>query len=178
MRFIGIDPATKSIAVCCMEIKDKDLKGFDQSKASLNKCKIISAFAVDLAPGILNKDINTIDRTKMIRKFVEEQIIPLIVDDTKIIVEDQIGTTKTYSSFIALLTMLNNYNIEIIKPSKKNQLTIGGNAITTFYQKYTNNYTANKEHARAMFRSFHEITSNTLTYNKKYETDIADAFVQ
>lgn len=178
MRYISIDPATKSIAVCCIDLQDKDLNGFDESITSLSKCNVISAFAIDLAPSKLNKNITTLERVKLINTFVENYVVPLIDDNTKIIIEDQIGTTKTYVSFITLLSTLVNHNIIIIKPSKKNQLTIGGNSITDFYKKYTNNYNANKEHARAMFKSFQTMIKKKLIYNKKYETDIADAFVQ
>ena len=136
MRYISIDPATKSIAVCCIDLQDKDLNGFDQSIRSLSKCDVISAFAIDLAPSKLNKDITTLERVKLINTFVESYVTPLIIDNTTIIIEDQIGTTKTYVSFIALISALIKYNVTIIKPSKKNQLTIGGNSITDFYKKY------------------------------------------
>ena len=170
MRYISIDPATKSIAVCCIDLKDKTDKFEDYN--------VIEAFAEDLAPSQLNKNITTLQRVKLIHKFVQMRVKPLITENTTILIEDQIGTTKTYVSFITLLSTLVEENVIIMKPSLKNQLTIGGHSITEFYKKYTNNYKANKEHARAMFKSFQKITGNKLSYNKKYETDIADAFVQ
>ena len=179
MRIISIDPATKSIALCCMDLIDKD--GFMLNTDSLtNKIKMVGVNAVDLAPGTKNDDIPILERVKLANEYVKKHIKPLIEDknNTVILIEQQIQTTKTFVPYITLISMLADYKIVIIKPALKNQLSLGGHMIGHFYKNYTQKYIANKEHCRAMFKWYQLLLDYKLTYPFKFERDIADAFAQ
>lgn len=184
MRYISIDPATKSIAVSCINAN----KGFDPyDETTYNKCHIEHIWAEDLAPGKNSDNIDPLTRTRLVKRFVTEKVVPYITDkdETTILIEEQIHTTKTYVSYVTLLACLSDYNVVIMKPALKNQLTIGGHKIGDYYKKHRLAYDANKEHSAGMFEYFLDkyltcngLKASTLPYNKKYRRDIADTFTQ
>ena len=182
MRYISIDPATKSIAVSCINISN----GFDPyDDTTYDKCHIECIWAEDLAPGKNSDNIDPLTRARLVKRFITEKISSYITDDTTILIEDQIHTTKTYVSYVTLLTCLSDYNVIIMKPSLKNQLTIGGHKIGDYYKKHMKAYDANKEHSAGMFEYFlnayitrNGLKASSLPYNKKYRRDIADTFTQ
>lgn len=188
MRYISIDPATKSIAISCINVND----GFDPyDESTYNKCHIEHMWAEDLAPGKNSDNIDPLTRARLVKRFVTEKIVPYITDEdaegmnTIILIEEQIHTTKTYISYVTLLTCLSDYNVVIMKPALKNQLTIGGHKIGDYYKKHMKAYDANKEHSAGMFEHFlnkylicNELKASALPYNKKYRRDIADTFTQ
>lgn len=162
MYQISIDPATHSIAI--VVFKDSQLK------------QIISS---DLFPHNHNKQIKDIDRIDAVKRFIDFNLEEYLHHSPIILIEKQISGTPTYIIFISLITLFREKGIKeinIVSPTLKNQLDIENHNISTFYNKYTNTYKANKEHSRAIFKS--KTKDINIKYNKKHECDIADCYTQ
>jgi hypothetical protein len=178
MRYISIDPATKSIAILVIDYNNSKI--LPDEIDTFSNIKIVMTDTTDLAPGIPCKGIKDLDRIDLVVKHLDKIIKPHITDDTLVVIEKQISGTDTYICFVALCTYLriNNTKMYIIAPTFKNTLSIGGERLN--YRKYPNSYTANKEHSRAMFLHLkpHFGDATKIDYNKKYEKDLSDCFMQ
>lgn len=178
MRYISIDPATKSIAIIVIDYNNSKISPDDYD--TFNNMKVVMTDTTDLAPGIANDKIIELERIKLTVNHLDNVVKPYITEDTTVLVEKQISGTQTYINFVALCTyfIMSGVNVTHIAPTYKNTLSIGGERIN--YRKYPNSYTANKEHSRAMFLHVkpHFGDSTKITYNKKYEKDLSDCFMQ
>ena len=178
MRYISIDPATKSIAVVILDHNGEKIT--TEQCSSLKNLDIIFTDTTDLAPGIKNNSIEEVERINLMINYLNKTIAPYIRDGDKVIIERQISGTKTYINFITLCTYFRLKNMEVIPiaATLKNTLSIGGERPD--YRKYSDPYTANKEHSRSMFKLIKDIFTNSgkIKYIKKYERDLSDCFTQ
>jgi len=178
MRYISVDPATKSIAFLIADYNKTpiDIENLD----TLINIDIVITITRDLAPGVRNDSLDEVDRITKITKFLDENIKQFITDDTTLLIERQISGTKTYIMYVALCTyfVMNNVKVVYIHPTKKNTLSIGG--FKPDYRKYPDSYRANKEHSRSMFLYCRDFFKNKdkIKYDKKYERDLSDCFTQ
>ena len=149
-----------------------------------NAIQFIKGECIDLIPNIANKDIDTVERIKIVSKYVKKNIYPLITDinpdQLSILVEFQMShNTQSKVVSIALLTLFSDYEIHLVNPSLKNKLyfTTEGK-YCHFIEKYKNSYDANKKHALYNFKEFERIFNQSLTCSDKLKGHIADAFMQ
>lgn len=170
MRYISLDPATKSIAIAVVDVDE----------ASKTFTNVVATLTTDLAYGTRSKDISDLQRVGLITNHITEVFNKF--EPTTLLIEKQISGTDTYICFVTILTLatMRKINIVIIDPSKKNQLTINGLKVSDFYKKTLNSYTANKEHSQAIFNSIKDTLpgKENIKYNKRHEKDLADCFTQ
>ncbi len=172
MRYISLDPATKSIAVAVVDV------------ANYSISQVIATITTDLAPEKNSKEISDLHRIELLTAHTVNIFDKFATndDDVTLLIEKQISGTDTYICFITILTVATMRKIKtvIIDPAKKNQLTINGFKVSDFYKKTLNSYTANKEHSRAIFLSIKDTLpgKENISYNKKYEKDLSDCFTQ
>jgi hypothetical protein len=149
-----------------------------------NAIQIITGNCVDLVPNIANKDINTVDRIKIMVKYVKDEIFPLIKDikneDLCVLVEFQMShNTQSKIISIALLTLFAEYELCLVKPCLKNKIYLTNEGqYYNFIKKYNNNYTANKQHALYNFKEFERIFDQNINISDKLKGHIADSFMQ
>lgn len=178
MRYISVDPATKSIAFLITDYNKTpiDIENLD----TLINIDIVDTITRDLAPGVRNDSLDEMDRIDLLLNFLDKNIKEFITDDTTLLIERQISGTKTYIMYVALCTyfIMSKVKVKYIHPTKKNTLTIGG--FKPDYRKYPDSYRANKEHTRSMFLHCKDFFKNKdkIKYDKKYERDLSDCFIQ
>lgn len=178
MRYISVDPATKSIAIAIVD--------YNEQKIDINDCKTLKNLSIvwtdtkDLAPGVKNNSIEDVQRIDLMIKYLVDNVLSFIREGDTVIIEKQISGTKTYINYISLCTFFRTKNLNVIPISAtlKNTLSIGGERPN--YRDYPDSYTANKEHSRTMFKLIKDIMTNSdkINYIKKYERDISDCFIQ
>lgn len=146
---------------------------------------IISSDCVDLIPNKNNKDINTVERVKIVTKYVNENIFPLLKDINNdllsILIEFQMShNTQSKIVSIILITLFSNYDkIILIKPTLKNKISLNDEGkYSNFISKYKNNYTANKKHVLYNFKLFEYIFNKNINMRDKLKENIADSFMQ
>ena len=176
MRIVSIDIALKSLAIIVVDV-DLDKFKIDNSDTYHN-VEVIHSLTANLAPNTHISDINTMDIIRLIANYINDNIVSLIDSTTTVLVEKQIPSTPSFISYISALTVLQGYDVHIINPAMKNQLNIGGHTIAQAYEKTISSYKANKEHCRQMFKFIKDNIKGDILYDKKMETDIADAFCQ
>lgn len=178
MRYFSIDPATKSIAIIAIDYNNSKISPDDYK--TFNNIKVVMTDTTDLAPGIANDKIIESERISLTINHLDKIVKPYLTEDTVVLIEKQISGTQTYINFVTICTYftINKVSISIIAPTFKNTLSIGGEKLN--YRKYPNSYTANKEHSRAMFLHLkpHFGDYKKIIYNKKYEKDLSDCFMQ
>ena len=125
--------------------------------------EIITGNCIDLIPGIKSKDIDTVERIKLVADYTKKEIYPLIQDISKeslsVLVEFQMShNTQSKVVSIALLSLFSEYELCLVNPCLKNKLcfTEQGN-YCYFMEKYKNSYDANKKHALYNFKEFERI---------------------
>ena len=173
MRYISIDPATKSIAVAILDVNSK----------SLADISVVHTTTANLCGAKSNDGVDDIDRCKMITNFMKDIYSEwLIPDHTTTLIERQISGTPTYICYISIINSALHHqaNPTTIQPALKNKLTIGELKLSDFYKKTLNSYTANKEHSKAIFRYIRpKLTNpNNIKFQAKHERDLADCFTQ
>lgn len=178
MRYISVDPATKSIAVIILDHNGERITTDDCM--SLKNLSVIWTDTKDLAPGTKNNSIEELERIDLMISYLNKNLLPYIRTNDTVIIERQISGTKTYINYITLSTYFRMKGLQVvpIAPTLKNTLSIGGEKPD--YRKHHNSYTANKEHSRSMFKLVQKAftDSDKIKYVKKYERDLSDCFIQ
>jgi len=146
--------------------------------------EIITGNCIDLIPGIANKDINTVERVKIVSEYTKNKIFPLIKnipkDQLSVLVEFQMShNTQSKVVSIALLSLFSEYELCLVNPSLKNKLYFTETGrYCYFMEKYKNAYNANKKHALYNFKEFERIFDQKLDIPDKLKGHIADSFMQ
>jgi len=146
--------------------------------------EIITGNCIDLIPGIDNNNINTVDRIKIVSKYVKNDIFPFIndipMDKITILIEFQMSyNTQSKIVSIALLTLFSEYTIHLVNPSLKNKIYFTEEGkYYHFIEKYKNSYDANKKHALYNFKEFERIFDQHIDVSDNLKGHIADSFMQ
>lgn len=146
--------------------------------------EIITGNCIDLIPGIANKDIDTVERVKIVSEYTKNEIFPLIkdipTDQLNVLVEFQMShNTQSKVVSIALLALFSEYELCLVNPSLKNKLCFTEEGrYCYFMEKYKNSYDANKKHALYNFKEFERIFDQKLDLPDKLKGHVADSFMQ
>lgn len=149
----------------------------------------------DLIPGKKVKDTDIIERSNSLKKYMEE--LKLIVNKTilekninkiYILIEYQLSSNYNANAIYNQIIYefsdhnANLYEITIMNPSYKNKIYFNKDLRhSSFIQKYSNNYVANKNHTKSNFLYFLKIfnLNHVLELIKsKNIDDLADSFMQ
>jgi hypothetical protein len=160
-----------------------------------NKIEYLYYDVKDLIPGKKVKDTDIIERSKNLKKYMEE--LKLIVNKTilekninkiYILIEYQLSSNYNanaiYNQIIYEFSEPNTnlYEITIMNPSYKNKIYFKKELRHSFFiQKYSNNYIANKNHTKSNFLYFLKLFNlNHVLENIKSKNidDLADSFMQ
>lgn len=169
---------------------------------SLNNNIIIHILEVkDLLDGKLLSDTNLIQRTHFLSKYlmnldklIKEKINiewGEIYNSCEVLIEYQMNSndkSRTIQNQILYhyINKLNNERIHIVNPGLKNQIFCYSsekgiyNKYGDFIEKYSTNYSANKNHSKACFLDFlkkRKCFDLVVKIKKKNLDDIADAFI-
>lgn len=146
--------------------------------------EIITGDCIDLIPGIANKDIDTVERVKIVSKYVKDKIFPIIKDihndQLSVLVEFQMShNTQSKVVSIALLALFSEYELCLVNPCLKNKLHFTEEGkYCHFMEKYKNSYDANKKHALYNFKEFERIFDQSINIPDKIKGHVADSFMQ
>jgi hypothetical protein len=201
MHYLSFDCATKSFAYSLsyvdlndihtkynhfidQALKDKDpikyITYLDEFKHSI--INLIDGEVIDFFPNIPDTKIDTVERIQKISNYVKNTIIPKIEHiNIEIFIEFQMGSNhKARMISSALIAIFSEYKVRLINPSLKNQVyTSEEGKHKHFIKKYSNLYSANKEHARYNFCIIENIFGSNIPYTKKSDRGhIADSFMQ
>jgi hypothetical protein len=147
----------------------------------------------DLIPGKKLKDTDIFERTNSLKAKlykIKELINTLDTKEVIVLIEYQMSSNYNanaiYNQIIYEFTNLNEskiqYKLHVMGPSYKNKIYFHKDLEHhNFIQKYSNNYTANKNHAKANFLYYlNTFNLNHILTNikKKNIDDIADSFIQ
>lgn len=188
--FVNINELRNIIKICENKLKtdgysDEIGKIINKIDSNTNDIiQIITCNCIDLIPGIANKDINTVERVKIVSNYTKNEIYPLISeipkDDLNVLIEFQMShNTQSKIVSIALLSLFSDYNLFLVNPSLKNKLNFTENGkYCYFMEKYKNSYDANKKHALYNYKEFERIFDQTTNISDKLKGHIADAFMQ
>jgi hypothetical protein len=147
--------------------------------------RLIDGEVIDFFPKIPDSKIDSVDRIIKISNYTKQHIMPKIkhipVSDIEIFIEFQMGSNhKSRMISSALISIFSEYKVRLIHPSLKNKIYI--NEIGKhkyFIKKYSNLYSANKEHAKYNFMQIEEIFQSKIPYTSKNDRGhIADSFMQ
>lgn len=144
---------------------------------------LMDGAVVDFFPNIPDNKINTVDRIQKMSNYIKDTIIPKINDipDIEIFIEFQMGSNhKARMISSALIAIFSKYKVRLINPSLKNKVYVTEEGKHKhFIKKYTNLYSANKEHAKYNFALIEDIFKSDIPQTKKSERGhIADSFMQ
>uniref|UniRef100_A0A6C0I271 Uncharacterized protein n=1 Tax=viral metagenome TaxID=1070528 RepID=A0A6C0I271_9ZZZZ len=144
---------------------------------------LMDGAVVDFFPNIPDNKINTVDRIQKMSNYIKDTIIPKINDipDIEIFIEFQMGSNhKARMISSALIALFSKYKVRLINPSLKNKVYVTEEGKHKhFIKKYTNLYSANKEHAKYNFALIEDIFKSDIPHTKKAERGhIADSFMQ
>lgn len=144
---------------------------------------LIDGETIDFFPNIPDSKIDTVERIIKISNYIKQTIIPKIKDipNIEIFIEFQMGANhKARMISFALIAIFSEYKVRLINPSLKNKVYISEDGKHKhFIKKYSNLYTANKEHAKYNFATIEKIYKSDIPYTKKNERGhIADSFMQ
>lgn len=214
--YIGFDPATKTLAyslswidlsrVCELKSRHsilsealKRMQG-DPPAAFVAACrklsddtrsciKIVACDCADLAPGVPDKDIPTLDRIRLLVKYLTDIVQPQVAlwcpSSTKpvVVIEHQMGAnckSRTIVDAIIAYYAILDYGIIEVGPSVKNSAISPHLCDYAAYSsKYKTLYTANKEHSKDCFRWVVKNFTCTLFDDRNSSIGhIADSFLQ
>lgn len=144
---------------------------------------LMDGAVVDFFPNIPDNKINTVDRIQKMSNYIKDTIIPKLndINDIEIFIEFQMGSNhKARMISSALIALFSKYKVRLINPSLKNKVYITEEGKHKhFIKKYTNLYSANKEHAKYNFALIENIFKSDIPQTKKNERGhIADSFMQ
>jgi hypothetical protein len=205
MYYLSFDCATKSFAYSLsyvdlnnIDIKYQNLIGhilkepsqcikyFDEFKHSI--IHLLDGEVIDFFPNISDAKIDTVERIQKISNYVKNTIMPKIKDinihmniNIEIFIEFQMGSNhKARMISSALIAIFSEYKVRLINPSLKNKVyTSEEGKHKHFIKKYSNLYSANKEHARYNFCAIENVFGSNIPYTKKSDRGhIADSFMQ
>lgn len=153
------------------------------SKIKVSIIYLIDGAVVDFFPDIPDNKINTVDRIQKMSNYIKDIIIPKIndINDIEIFIEFQMGSNhKARMISSALIAIFSKYKVRLINPSLKNKVYVTEEGKHKhFIKKYTNLYSANKEHAKYNFALIENIFKSNIPQTKKNERGhIADSFMQ
>ncbi len=192
MNILSFDCANRSLAVCFMTININIMKELTkaQIEKNINLCiDLINNYAIihitkvyDLTKG---KKIDTVTRLNLLKKCLTELDSTLQIVPDYILVEYQMSANdKSRCISNGIVYHYCNQQVILVGPSLKNKVWFSDNLKHgVFMAKYSNKYTANKNHTKANFLYWlkiydleHLISENKIA--KKNIDDIADAFMQ
>jgi len=146
---------------------------------------LIDGEIIDFFPKIPDNKIDNVERIQKISNYVKEVIFPKIanikIDNIEIFIEFQMGSNhKARMISSALIAIFSSYVVRLIHPSLKNKVyTCEDGKHKHFIKKYSNLYTANKEHSKYNFFIIEKIFSSAISStNKNDRGHIADSFMQ
>ena len=202
MYYLSFDCATKTFAYSLSYVNMdtisiiENMKIFADSmyatevKPNFNNFKsqiinLIDGEVIDFFPKIPDNKIDNVERIKKISNYVKEVIFPKIkdikIDNIEIFIEFQMGSNhKARMISSALIALFSSYVVRLIHPSLKNKVyTCEDGKHKHFIKKYSNLYTANKEHSKYNFFIIEKIFSSSIpSTNKNDRGHIADSFMQ
>jgi hypothetical protein len=177
MKYISFDPATKTFGYAIVEIDENIFKNNYKellSRAKLilysglmdkvddimieldaaisdmkSKIKIFEANTIDLLPGTADDDISIVDRIKLLKPVADN--IKLKYDNTyKVFIEYQmVHNIKSASIAHALMAYFAEYDITIVTPTLKNNISFMSGPKYSDFTHYKSSYTSNKKHSEA-----------------------------
>jgi hypothetical protein len=156
-------------------------KKFNNFKSQI--INLIDGEVIDFFPKIPDNKIDSVERIKKISNYVKEVIFPKIkdIENIEIFIEFQMGSNhKARMISSALIALFSSHVVRLIHPSLKNKVyTCEDGKYKHFIKKYSNLYTANKEHAKYNFAILEKIFSSSISStNKNDRGHIADSFMQ
>jgi hypothetical protein len=147
--------------------------------------KLIDGEVIDFFPKIPDNKIDNVERIKKMSNYVKEVIFPKIkdikIDNIEIFIEFQMGSNhKARMISSALIALFSSYVVRLIHPCLKNKVyTCENGKHKHFIKKYSNLYTANKEHSKYNFFIIEKLFSSSIPLtNKNDRGHIADSFMQ
>jgi len=198
MYYLSFDCATKTFAYslsyvnldpnhikCALSELFLSLSKDNFMKFTSSIVNLIDGEVIDFFPKIPDSKIDSVDRIVKISNYTKQHIMPKIkhipISDIEIFIEFQMGSNhKSRMISSSLIAIFSEYKVRLIHPSLKNKIytdEIGKHK--NFIKKYSNLYTANKEHAKYNFHKIEEIFQSNIPYTKKTDRGhIADSFMQ
>jgi hypothetical protein len=174
MYYLSFDIALKSLAYTLLYMGNNpnDLSSF----------RVLDWNVVDLCPDFKKSELNTIEKIRKTKKFIINKIIPLItpLKDIEILLEYQMQST-TNIIYVVIATLLSDYIIHDIKPIMKNKIEYNDAKCKIDYhlKKYSNNYSANKQHSvECMMYIVNLFELKLPKISHKRYNDLADSFNQ
>ena len=159
-----------------------------------NRIKIHYLNVIDLIPGKTVKRSDIQEISKSLYNYLNTVIDPIIEkynkdnnkDDWIFLLEYQMGPniqSNSISSQIIYHLSKYTYPIELIGPTLKNKIMIGGvdASYSNFLETHTTNYAANKSHSRYNFlKLIKDLKKESMVKNikKKHIDDIGDSVIQ
>lgn len=125
---------------------------------------------------------NVTSRIKFTVTYATEVLMPLIDEETVVLIEKQIPSFKSYDLMIVLYTtiLLNGNVVKLVDPNLKNKYVVDV-TLAEFSAKYMNKYAANKAFSKYNYKKLLEYMDTARLYKNypnKYEKDVADSFMQ
>lgn len=205
MYYLSIDCANKSLAIGLYVINniqnwDKSLLDILKTVNNGGSIDLINNFldniinikflkVVDLIPNKKVKDTNIIERTIILKKYINDiktQIKEITNNKISVLIEYQMNSNdKSRAVFNQLLYAFGDtelYSLHIINPCLKNKVYLCDSLKhCRILQRYSKTYTANKVHCKENFLLFLKTFNKEKMINdisKKNIDDIADTFMQ
>jgi len=150
--------------------------------------------AVDLAPGIPDKNVGLVDRIRRMKRYVDAVVIPAVrgaagcpapgSGHLRVLIEYQMGQNANSNRIAdALVLMFVDDDVALIRPALKNKLSFGTPETTlgTYRARYASRWSANKMHSLACFHHLSEAfgwADRLPVLKKALNTDLADTVTQ
>jgi hypothetical protein len=163
----------------------------DITEILTNRCVVEQVRVVDLLPGQKVNSVDVITRAHALAKYMAEIDVcvrPYINAQTHILIEYQMGPndksrTVSHQIIYHMVATYPEAHVHIIGPSAKNKLYIEGiddSRLEYHMAKHFRNYTANKNHAKALLRHIVPYCKEPIqlaidAVAKKNMDDVADA---
>jgi len=175
---LDIDFDKNKLDLCALRLIEDTFLKFRSSIIYL-----IDGAMIDFFPNIPDAKIDTVERIKKMSNYIKQTILPKIKDlpNIEIFIEFQMGSNhKARMISSALIAIFSEYTVRLINPSLKNKVYLSENGKHKYFiQKYSNLYSANKEHAKYNFELVEKVFQSNIPYTKKNERGhIADSFMQ
>jgi len=210
-NFIGFDCATKTLAFNICKVDLENIENIDDDVVELNEIlksltkdnedeifvkvneinertkhyiEIIDADVVDLDPSRADGLITTVERIKLLHRYITERVFPVIPDgDLTVIIEDQTINKKSgvIEHALAALFMGRAQQIEIVDPNIRKTVCFDliNGRYSCFVPKYTTSTGAIKAHSKYNFGLTEQHFYSTIPFiPKKDRVHLADSFWQ
>lgn len=188
VRVLSFDIASKSLAWCVLEhnplwLKDAtEASSLEAVDAALDSAwRVLDWGVVDLLPGTALKDVDNLQRSRALRR----ELLSLDkwrTDTGVVLLEYQMSANYNANAvYNQILFHFCGMEVETLSPTLKNKVKLGaGLGYQDFAGRYSNAYTANKNHTKANMLHYSKVFNRELPPGiaAKNKDDLADAFMQ